>query len=60
MNLIPCNEDCLYQRDGYCNLETPAIITNNTGTGCIHQIKLDLKKKAPENIKSPQPPQTHL
>lgn len=38
MSLIRCDDDCLYQIDGYCNLETPTVITNHTG-GCIHFIE---------------------
>ena len=37
MSLIRCDDDCLYQIDGYCNLETPTVITNHSG-GCIHYI----------------------
>lgn len=39
MSLIPCDEDCLYQREGYCILDTPTVITNHTGHGCVHYIK---------------------
>ena len=35
MSLIPCGDDCVYQVDGYCTLETPTVITNHTG-GCVH------------------------
>ena len=38
MSLIPCDEECVYQWEGYCHLETPAIITNMSGNGCAHRI----------------------
>ncbi|MCI9273490.1 MAG: hypothetical protein HFE39_05980 [Clostridiales bacterium] len=38
MSLIPCDDDCIYQIDGYCKLETPTIITNHLG-GCVHYVK---------------------
>lgn len=38
MSLIPCDDDCIYQVDGYCKLESPAAITNHLG-GCVHYIK---------------------
>lgn len=41
MSIIPCGDDCIYQKEGYCMLETPTTITNNTSTGCVHYIKLD-------------------
>lgn len=28
MNLIVCGEDCMYQKEGYCNLEKPSVITD--------------------------------
>ncbi|MDQ5983640.1 MAG: hypothetical protein RUMPE_00664 [Eubacteriales bacterium SKADARSKE-1] len=41
MSLIPCDDDCLYQKEGYCMLEVPSIITNHTKKGCAHYIKLE-------------------
>ncbi|HIU31105.1 MAG TPA: hypothetical protein IAB66_02920 [Candidatus Caccousia avistercoris] len=38
MSLIQCDEDCVYQKDGYCMLEMPSAITNYTGDGCVHCI----------------------
>ncbi len=38
MSLIPCDEDCIYQAEGYCNLDTPSAVTNHRG-GCVHYIK---------------------
>lgn len=58
MNLIQCDADCIYQHDGYCALETPAVITNNTKEGCVHLIKTAGKNHAPAEI-SPQTPQMH-
>lgn len=40
MSIIQCDEDCIYQRDGYCSLEMPSAITNYTGDGCVHCIKV--------------------
>ena len=34
MNLIGCNERCKYQKDGYCILTSPALVTRSNG--CVH------------------------
>lgn len=39
MYLITCDFDCVYQKEGYCMLKSPSIITNQTGNGCVHYIK---------------------
>lgn len=37
MSLIKCACDCLYQEDGYCNLERAAEITDcENSNGCLH------------------------
>lgn len=36
MCLIPCSENCIYQIEGYCNLDMPGNVTNSKGNGCIH------------------------
>ena len=62
MNLIQCDKDCVYQRDGYCSLETPAVITNYDGVGCVHFIKVS-PKQSHGNLTSEitrLPPQMHL
>lgn len=46
MSLIPCDDDCVYQQDGYCALETPAVVTNHSG-GCLHYVKAG---KQPKNL----------
>jgi hypothetical protein len=46
MNLIPCSEDCLYQVDGCCTLETPAQVTGNLTHGCVHYVDSRNKKAA--------------
>ncbi len=45
MSLIPCKLDCIYREDGYCQLNTPAIVSSVDGSGCIHRIQ----KNAAEN-----------
>ena len=40
MSIIQCDEDCIYQKDGYCQLELPSAITNYTGDGCVHFIRV--------------------
>lgn len=37
MNLIPCNADCRYQMEGYCNLHTAAGV-NSLQKGCVYFI----------------------
>ena len=37
MSLIHCSSNCLYQHDGYCELDKAAEITNCEKTGgCLH------------------------
>lgn len=45
MTLIPCNEECAYQKDGYCTLETAAAITDCTQSGCVHKVKMKEPQK---------------
>lgn len=45
MSIIQCDEDCIYQQDGYCQLELPSAITNYTGDGCVHCIRVIPKQK---------------
>ncbi len=37
MSLIPCSKECRHQEDGYCKLETGAVVTNTSG-GCPHYV----------------------
>ncbi len=39
MYLIPCNDNCIYQKEGYCILETPTVITNNDSNGCLYCVR---------------------
>lgn len=48
MSLIPCDDQCIYQKDGYCTLETPTVVTNHSG-GCIHCIRPADKSQANAN-----------
>jgi hypothetical protein len=61
MSMIQCDIDCLYQKDGYCQLEMPSAITNYTGDGCVHCIKVTPRSQI-ENSTSQQPqtPASHL
>lgn len=53
MTLIPCDENCIYQNDGYCQLETVSLITDCSQNGCVHKIS---KYEHNNQIK----PQEHL
>lgn len=57
MSMIQCDVDCIYQKDGYCSLEIPSAITNYTGDGCVHCIKVTPKTKiqnsAPSQLQKP-------
>ncbi len=59
--MIPCSVDCIYQVDGYCTLETPTIVTNISGQGCVHQIQIKRKTVSTPtelyNLKRPLLPQ---
>jgi len=54
MNLITCDNNCLYQDDGYCTLTAPAAVSENSDTSaCMHFVKRDLKSlKLNDSIKS--------
>jgi hypothetical protein len=56
MSIIQCDEDCIYQRDGYCSLEMPSAITNYTGDGCVHCIKVTPRMPAANQSKLQTPP----
>ena len=59
MSLIQCDIDCIYQKDGYCELELPSAITNYTGDGCVHCIRV-LPRKSEDASSIPEQPQTPL
>ena len=58
MSIIQCDEDCIYQCDGYCTLEMPSAITNYLGDGCVHCIKVTPRRDfdASKNPTQPQMP----
>ncbi len=58
MSLIQCDVDCVYQKDGYCSLEMPSAITNYTGDGCVHCIRV-IPRKAYESGEIPFIPSEH-
>lgn len=61
MNIIQCDEDCIYQREGYCSLEVPTVVTNDTGQGCVHRIQASARKRSnPRRTVNEQQPQTLL
>ncbi len=55
-SMIPCSADCVYQKDGYCNLDAPAIVTNTSKTGCVHRIQLK-DNASKQMLPNPAPPQ---
>ena len=48
MCLIPCSENCIYQTEGYCNLDTPGSVTNSKGNGCIHFVRREELPRQPK------------
>lgn len=36
MNLIFCNEECIYQNNGNCELSCPAELSENIESGCSY------------------------
>lgn len=60
MSIIQCDEDCIYQRDGYCSLEMPSAITNYTGDGCVHCIKVTPRVPNPPSQSKLQTPLSHF
>ncbi len=62
-SIIQCAEDCIYQKDGYCSLEIPSAITNYTGNGCVHCIRVIPKREYEQKglgTITPTEPQTPL
>lgn len=50
VSMIPCSLDCVYQKDGYCQLEIPTVITDLVvQNGCVHRIQTqaELHKNRP-------------
>ena len=60
MSMIQCDIDCVYQKDGYCSLEMPSAITNYTGDGCVHCIKVAPREPASPTPSRPQKPPARL
>ncbi len=60
MSMIQCDIDCVYQKDGYCSLEMPSAITNYTGDGCVHCIKVTPREPDTTNPQQPQKPPVRL
>lgn len=51
MTIIPCDCNCIYQTDGYCQLEKPSYITNNHDNGCAHFIEKGSEDKITPELK---------
>jgi hypothetical protein len=50
MSLIQCTSNCLYQEEGYCNLETAAQITSASNSkGCHHYRTKEIKEQPEQN-----------
>ncbi len=49
MSLIVCDDDCVYQKDGFCVLETPSVINNHSNKTCVYYIKLTENKSTQIN-----------
>jgi len=60
MSIIQCDIDCIYQHDGYCSLEMPSAITNYTGDGCVHCIKVTPRTPTSPTQSTLQTPTAHL
>jgi hypothetical protein len=60
MSLIQCDEDCVYQKDGYCTLDMPSAITNYKGDGCVHCIKVTARSDNDVNLSRPEMPPSHF
>ena len=37
--MIECNDDCIYQKDGWCFLGFPSVVTNSIIGQCIYYVK---------------------
>lgn len=45
MSLITCSSDCVYQKDGYCELETLSTINGHQMHHCMHYIARGVKNR---------------
>lgn len=54
MTLISCNSNCIYEENGYCNLNQAAAVGVDSETGCIHYIPKEKPKYKAEEKKKEQ------
>lgn len=55
MTLITCDCNCLYQKDGYCYLETPTSANNMLAEkGCVHYVCSSSQKNTASEQTKPQ------
>ena len=47
MTTISCAEKCIYQSNGYCELDSAAAVTNLVGSGCMHKVEPEKNSSAP-------------
>lgn len=50
MNLVKCNQDCCYEKDGYCKLNAQASVSGEIVDGCAYFKKRNKVLKSTKNI----------
>jgi hypothetical protein len=62
--LVHCDQDCAYQKDGYCTVEPPSAITHYEPNGCIHCVRTIPRAVYEANTttpaEAPQKPVSHF
>lgn len=41
MNMVRCSENCTYQKDGYCTLESGGAVSSTNSQCCYYKKKSD-------------------
>ena len=54
MNMISCKTDCIYQKDGYCNLNFIPEISSTAVCGCHYYKKEEQTRLKQENNENPK------
>jgi hypothetical protein len=64
MMLIHCDQDCMFQKNGYCTVEPPSPIARYEPNGCVRCMQVlsraDYENGVPLTPEPPQKPPAHF
>lgn len=56
--LIHCDQDCMFQKDGYCTVESPSPLTRYEPNGCVRCMQVISRKEYESGVAlTPESPQ---